>query len=165
MNGSRWHDKHTICSIEDGIRPGLVIWEHGMLTHWSGDIMVTNVQTALQIHFLEWTRRILIQMSLKFVPESPVKNHPALVQLLAGRFFDEPLYESIMAIILTQLCIIQSQWHKRSSEEFWCYCLVYHIECSSLLFASIQPYFLHADIMIWKHFPHYGTCVTESAGY
>ena len=80
--------------------------------------MVANMQTALSNPFPWMDTLYLIQMSLKFVPESPVKNDPALVQLLAGCFFDKTLYESIMATILTQLCIIQSQWHERSSDQF-----------------------------------------------
>ena len=51
-----------------------------------------------QMLFLEWNDRILIQISLKFVPMSPIDNKPALVQVMAWRRIgDKPLSEPVMA--------------------------------------------------------------------
>ena len=36
-----------------------------------------------QMHFVGWNDRILIRISLKFVPRSPIDNMPALVQIMA----------------------------------------------------------------------------------
>ena len=49
--------------------------------------------------FLNENDRILIQISLKFVPRSPIDNKPALVQVMAWRLTgDKPLPE----LMLTQ---------------------------------------------------------------
>ena len=51
-----------------------------------------------QMLFLEWNDRILIQISLKFVPMNPIDNKPALVQVMAWRRIgDKPLPEPVMA--------------------------------------------------------------------
>ena len=47
--------------------------------------------------FLNWNDRIPIQMSLKYVPMSPIDNKPALVQVMAWcRTGDKPLPEPMM---------------------------------------------------------------------
>ena len=47
--------------------------------------------------FLNEDSRILIEISLKFVPTSPIDNKPALVQVMAlRRTGDKPVPESIM---------------------------------------------------------------------
>ena len=47
--------------------------------------------------FLNENDRIPIQISLKFVPRSPIDNTPALVQLMAGRLTgDKPLPEPML---------------------------------------------------------------------
>ena len=47
--------------------------------------------------FLNANDRILIQISLKFVPRSPIDNKPALVQVMAWhRIGDKPLPEPMM---------------------------------------------------------------------
>ena len=47
--------------------------------------------------FLNENDRIPIQISLKFVPSSPIDNKPALVQVMAWRLFGaKPLPESMM---------------------------------------------------------------------
>ena len=58
--------------------------------------------TILADSILEWiflneNVRILIQISLKFVPKSPIDNKPALVQVMAWRQTgDKPLPEPMM---------------------------------------------------------------------
>ena len=48
--------------------------------------------------FLNENDRIPIQISLKFVPRSPVDNKPALVHLMAWRWTgDKPLPEPMLA--------------------------------------------------------------------
>ena len=47
--------------------------------------------------FLNENGRILIQISLKFVPRSPIDNNPALVQVMVWRRAgDKPLPEPMM---------------------------------------------------------------------
>ena len=44
--------------------------------------------------------RILIKISLKFVPRGPINNKSVLVQIMASRPFDTiPLFEPMMVII------------------------------------------------------------------
>ena len=49
--------------------------------------------------FLNENGTILIQISLKFVPKSPIDNKPVLVQVMAWRLFGaKPLPEPIMTM-------------------------------------------------------------------
>ena len=55
--------------------------------------------------------RISIQTSLKFVPEGPINNIPALVQTMAWhRQDDKPLSEPMMVKLLTHIYVTRSQW-------------------------------------------------------
>ena len=61
--------------------------------------------------FLNENVRILIKISLKFVPEGPINNNPALVQIMAWRpSGDKPLSEPMMVSLLTHICITRPQW-------------------------------------------------------
>ena len=64
--------------------------------------------------FVNENVRILIKISLKFVPKVPINNIPALVQIMAwhrpgGK--PEPRMESL----LTHICVTRPQWVKPSS--------------------------------------------------
>ena len=61
--------------------------------------------------FLNENVRILIKISLKFVPKSPINNIPSLVQVMAWRRpGDKPLSESMMVRSLTHICVTRPQW-------------------------------------------------------
>ena len=69
-----------------------------MLTHLPLDkiaaILADNIFKCI---FLNENDRILIQISLKFVPRGPIDNKPALVQVMAWRRTgDEPLPEPML---------------------------------------------------------------------
>ena len=54
--------------------------------------------------------RILIEISLKFVPKGPISNIPALVQIMAWRRpGDKPLSEPMMVSLLMAICVTQPQ--------------------------------------------------------
>ena len=54
---------------------------------------------------------ILIEISLKFVPEGPINNIPALVQIMAWcRPGDKPLSEPMMVCLPTHICVTRPQW-------------------------------------------------------
>ena len=56
---------------------------------------------------------ILIKILLKFVPEGPINNISALVQIMAWRQpGDKPLSEPMMISLLTHICITRPQWIK-----------------------------------------------------
>ena len=57
--------------------------------------------------------RILINISLKFVPKGLINNIPALVQIMVWRWpGDKPLSESMVVILLTHICVTRPQWVK-----------------------------------------------------
>ena len=54
---------------------------------------------------------ISIKISLKFSPNGPINNIPALVQIMAWhRPGDKPLSEPMMIISLTHICVNRPQW-------------------------------------------------------
>ena len=63
--------------------------------------------------FLNENMIILIKSSLKFVPEGPINNIPALVQIMAWRRpGDKPLSELMVVSLPTHICVIRPQWVK-----------------------------------------------------
>ena len=56
------------------------------------------------------------QFSLNFVPNGPIKNIPALVQIMAlRRPGDKPLSEPMMVSLQTHICVTRPQWVKMSA--------------------------------------------------
>ena len=54
---------------------------------------------------------ILIKISLKLVPNGPIDNIPALVQIMARRRpGDKPLSEPMMVRLPTHICVTRPQW-------------------------------------------------------
>ena len=63
--------------------------------------------------FLNENVWIPIKISMKFVPKGPIKNIPALVQIMAWRCpGDKPLSEPMMVSLTTHICITRPQWVK-----------------------------------------------------
>ena len=61
-----------------------------------------------------------IKISLKFVPKGPINYIPALVQIMAWRRSgDKPLSETMMARLLTHICVTRPQWVKSRWCEEW----------------------------------------------
>ena len=61
--------------------------------------------------FLNENAGIPITISLKFVPQGPINNIPALVQKMAWRRpGDKPLSGPMMVRLPTNICVIQPQW-------------------------------------------------------
>ena len=61
--------------------------------------------------FMNENVRISISISLKFVPEGPINNIPALVQIMAWRRpGNKPLSEPMMVNLLTHICVTRPQW-------------------------------------------------------
>ena len=62
--------------------------------------------------------RILIKISLKFVPKGPISNNPALVKIMAWRRSgDKPLSEPMMVSLPTHICVTRPQWVKSLTNE------------------------------------------------
>ena len=84
------------------------------LTHWGRDKMAAMSQTTLSNAFcLNENVEILIKVSLKLVNKGPIKNIPALVQIMAWRRpGDKPLSEPMMVRLPTHICVTRPQWVK-----------------------------------------------------
>ena len=66
--------------------------------------------------FLKENVRISIEISLNFVPRSPIDTIPALFQIMAWRRpGDKPLSEAMMVSLLTYICVARPQWVKSLS--------------------------------------------------
>ena len=71
--------------------------------------------------FLNENVSILIKMSLKFIPEGPINNIPALVQIMAWRRpGNRPLSESMVFSLLMHICVTQCQWVNWSPDFLEC---------------------------------------------
>ena len=63
--------------------------------------------------FLNENIWILIKISLNFVPKGRINNIPALVLIMAWRWWgDQPLSEPMMVSLLTHICITWPEWVK-----------------------------------------------------
>ena len=68
----------------------------------------TDIEFQLNLNENVW---ISIKISLKFVPKGPINNIPVLVQIMAWhRPGDKPLSETILAGLLTHICVTRAQW-------------------------------------------------------
>ena len=70
-------------------------------------------EDILKCIFLNENMWISITISLKFVPNGPINNVPALFQIMAWRRpGDKPLSEPMMVNLLTHICVTLSHWVK-----------------------------------------------------
>ena len=91
--------------------------------------------------FLNEDVRILIKISLKFVPMSPINNNPSLVQIMAWRRSgDKPLSEPMMVSLLTHICVTRPQWFKD-----WYKTKIQTYDSSNIF---VLQYLLHDRIMM-----------------
>ena len=61
--------------------------------------------------FLNETLSISIKISPNFVPKGPINTIPSLVQTMAWRRSgDKPLSETMLASLLTHICVTRPQW-------------------------------------------------------
>ena len=66
--------------------------------------------------FLNENVWISVKISLKFVPNGPIDNIPALVQIMAWRRWgDKPLFEQMMVSLPTHICVTRPQWVTQNS--------------------------------------------------
>ena len=69
--------------------------------------------------FLNENAWISINISLKFVPNGPINNIPALVQIMAWRRSgDKPFSEPLMVRLLTHICVTRPEWVNLSSVRY-----------------------------------------------
>ena len=120
------------------IAPG----RHG-LTHWGRDkwmpfrrrhfqciFLNENVWIPISIQFQFNSKQFIasysanMNISLKFVPQGPINNIPALVQIMAWRRpGDKPLPEPMVVSLPMHICIDRPQWVNGLNRLQWFACL------------------------------------------
>ena len=77
-------------------------WDGARLTHLPLDKMADILADDMfKCIFVNENDRIPIQISLKFVPRSPIDNKPSMVEVMAWRRMgDKPLPEPMMAQLI-----------------------------------------------------------------
>ena len=101
VRAHRWHQIKILLSFNT-LRPR----QHGR--HFADD--------TFKSIFLNENVIISIKISLKFVPDGPINNIPALVQIIAWRRLgDKPLSEPMMVLLLTHICVTRPEWVKLES--------------------------------------------------
>ena len=80
--------------------------------HWGRDKMAAIFADGIfNSIFLNDNARILLKISLKFVPKVRINSIPALVQIMAWRRpGDKPLSEPMLVVLPTHICVTQPQW-------------------------------------------------------
>ena len=82
---------NSICRCNDDQVPTTKL-THPPSTKWP-----PFTRRHFQMHFHEWKALYLIRISLKFVPNGPINNIPALIQIMARRQSgDKPLSQSML---------------------------------------------------------------------
>ena len=75
--------------------------------------------------FLNENVWIPIKISLKFVPQGPINNIPALVQIMAWRQpGDKPLSGPMMVRLPTHICVTRPQWVNENTPPFFPKCRI-----------------------------------------
>ena len=91
------------------------IWMDSVNTLWprqNGRNFADNIFKWIFLNENVW---ILIKISLKFVPQGPINNIPALDQIMAWRRQgDKPLSGPMMVKLPTHICFTRPQWVKAS---------------------------------------------------
>ena len=107
-----------LISVSDGRRVSVAFWMIHLpcstsLTHWGQDKMADIFLTTFifKCIFLNENVWISLKISLKLVPNGPISNIPALVQIMAWLLLgDKPLSEPMMFSLLTHICVTRPQW-------------------------------------------------------
>ena len=108
--------------------------------------------------FLNYSVLISIKISHRFIPRSPINNTPALVQIVAWpRTGHKPLFERMMIILLTYICVTLPQWVKT----WWWICLklaIYINHCHLRVIVWTQIFTERINPVPWTDF-HCLLCV------
>ena len=74
---------------------------------------------------------VWIKISLKFIPQGPINNIPALVQIMVWRQpGDKPLFGPVMVRLPTHICVTRPQWVKQKCKQVCKFFLIFcwHVE-------------------------------------
>ena len=105
-------------------------WQHRVWFSYSMGMFFSTLRTRqngrhfaddnFKCFFVKENIWISIKISLRFVPKRPIKNNPALVQIMAWRRpGDKPLSETMMVSLPTHICVTRPQWvnQRRSPQD------------------------------------------------
>ena len=88
--------------------------------------------------FLKENVRILLKISMKFVPKIRINNIPTLVQIMAWRRLGgKPLSGPMMVCLLTHICVTRLQWvnvNKATGQSYKTLCGLYFCFMSVILY-------------------------------
>ena len=110
-------------------------------------------KTFLNVFFKNENAKILIRISMKFVLNGPIKNIPALVQIMAWhRPGDKPLSEPMMISLLTHICVARPQWVKIivNSDAIWRHRLGLTLAQAKALYLTAPSHYLNLCWLIMK---------------
>ena len=110
--------KNSYCSVNYcQFNEMALLWRHSGYTLLSGNSLRPRrneqhfADDIFKHIFVNENVWISTKISLKFVPNSPNNNIPALVQIMAWRRSgDKPLSEPMMVSLLTHICVTRPQW-------------------------------------------------------
>ena len=111
----RWY----ICEYNDGQVRVLCVWDWHLkgFTHLPLNKMATFCRRHFQMHFHE--RKVwlfFIQISLKFVPNNPLDNTLALVQVMAWRRTGDKPLKTLSSTVSVHQRIYTYNWHYGGDE-------------------------------------------------
>ena len=94
-----------------------------------------------------------MEISMNFVPRVPIKNIPALVQIMAWRRLgDKPLSEPMMDSLPTHICVTRPQWVNwyYQIEFVSIYIQIINLNISAILFRLpwVTPMFVQLDTLM-----------------
>ena len=93
------------CSLSD-----IISWVNTLRPRQNGRHFADDIFKWIFLNENVW---IPIEISLKFAPQGPINNIPALVQIMAWRLpGDKPLSGPMMVSLLTHICVSRPQWVK-----------------------------------------------------
>ena len=91
--------------------------------------------------FLNKNAWISINTSLKYVPQGPINNIPALVQIMAWRRpGGKPLSEPMMVRLPTHICVTQPQWVNRAVVHYLSSIFIYMSSMRDSVYENHEKY-------------------------
>ena len=123
------------------IQATLTRWGRGKSRHFADDIF--------KCIFLNENIWIPIKISLGLVPQGPINNSPAMVQIMAWqRPGDKPLSEPMMVSLPTHIGVARPQWVKHL---YFSVLLVVHVVTVN---GTLFRHHLTSNVCLWKHWLH-----------
>ena len=102
-----WNPNFVLSCSKDVVLP---LWIYTLRPRQNGCHFRDGIFKCIFLNENLW---YLNKIPLKFVPDGPINNTPALVQIMVGcRSGDKPLSELMMVNLLMHICATQPQWVK-----------------------------------------------------